>query len=83
MRTFQDDSGREWDAAVYEESYGTQRLVFSVRGTRELRSHELEFTSHFEAQQWLVNQDEAVLRERLDRAPPWEPGGTWREQGSE
>lgn len=75
MRTFEDTSGRAWDAAVTEESYGTQRLIFSVRGARELRSQALTFTGRFEAEQWLLAQGEDDLRRMLAEAPPWHPGG--------
>ena len=81
MRTFEDTSGRAWDAAVSDESYGTQRIVFSVRGARELRSQELGFTSRFEAEQWLLEQDEEELRRLLTEAPAWHPGGGWRTRG--
>jgi hypothetical protein len=74
MRTFEDATGRAWDAAVTDESYGTQRLVFSVRGARELRSQALTFSTRFEAEQWLLAQDEGDLRRMLADAPAWEPG---------
>ncbi len=74
MRTFEDAGGRCWDVAVSDESYGTQRLIFAVRGGTELRAHELEVNSRFEAEQVLLRLSEAELRALLAAAPAWQPG---------
>lgn len=74
MRTFEDSSGRRWDVAVSEESYGTQRLIFAVRGERALRAQELALGSRFEAEQWLLARSDEELRALLETAPAWHPG---------
>lgn len=74
MRTFEDAAGRRWDAAVSTASYGSQLLIFAVRGGEELRACELELYSHFEAEQWLLGITEPELRQMLAQAPTWQPG---------
>jgi hypothetical protein len=73
MRTFQDDTGRYWDAAVSEESYGVQRLIFAARQGNEMRSRELEVYSRADAEQWLLGLEVPELRELLASAVAWRP----------
>lgn len=74
MRSFEDNSGRQWDVAVSDESYGTQRLIFAARRGYEFRAHELELYSRLEAEQLLLRLADAELRALLAGAPAWQPG---------
>jgi hypothetical protein len=73
MRSFEDDSGRQWDVAVSDESYG-QRLIFAARRGYEFRAHELELYSRVEAEQLLLRLADAELRALLNGAALWQPG---------
>ncbi len=73
MRSFADESGRQWDVAVSDESY-TQRLIFAARRGYEFRAHELALYSRVEAEQLLLGLAEAELRALLARAAAWQPG---------
>lgn len=73
MRSFEDDSGTQWDVAVSDESY-TQRLIFAARRGYEFRAQELELYSRVEAEQFLLALGEGELRVLLGRAVPWRPG---------
>ncbi len=74
VRTFEDATGRCWDAAVSEESYGTQRLLFAVRNGSELRAHVLEVSSRGDAERILLALSETELLALLAAALEWRPG---------
>ena len=74
MRTIVDTSGRHWDVAVSEESYGVQRLLFAIRGGNELRAHELDVSGRQQAEQLLLQLTEPELRSLLAGAQLWHPG---------
>ncbi len=74
MRSFEDATGRQWDVAVSDASYGAQCLIFAARKGNELRSHELELYSRFDAEQMLLRLDDAALRALLAGAREWQPG---------
>ncbi|HEX7043255.1 MAG TPA: hypothetical protein VF203_01450 [Burkholderiales bacterium] len=71
MRTFQDASGQLWDAAVQEESYGVERLLFAPRGGGTLRSWVLDANSRYEAEQQLLRLSDEELRGLLAQSEPW------------
>ena len=74
MRTFEDAAGRHWDVAVSEESYGSLRLLFAVRGGSELRAHVLEVSGRYAAEQLLLRLSDQELRALLQASPAWRPG---------
>ena len=71
MRTFEDAAGRQWDAAVHEESYGVERLLFAPRGGGTLRSWVLDANGRYEAEQQLLRLTDEELRTLLAQAEPW------------
>jgi hypothetical protein len=74
VRTFDDDTGRRWDVAVSEESYGTQRLLFAVRQGNEFRAQVLALDSRYDAERLLLGLSTAELRALLAGAEEWQPG---------
>lgn len=71
MRSFEDDQGDPWQAALLNGSYGTVSLVFTeLRGQRILMG-ELHVSNFAEAEQQLAAMDTMALREALTTAEPW------------
>lgn len=73
MRTFDDSTGRRWQAALLEASYGHIMLLFSPFEGSDVRQKLLDADHLAEAEQWLPTVDEAALRELLAQATPWDP----------
>lgn len=71
MRTFCDKAGRRWEVAVGRASYGTQVLIFSQRGGREVRQTLMDANSPLDAQIELDGLGDDELRERLVRSEEW------------
>lgn len=72
MRSFDDDHGNSWQAALMEASYGNVLLVFSRIGAADVLQTPM-FAEHLrEAEQQLADTDEAGLRKWLAEASPWE-----------
>lgn len=71
MRSFTDDDGAVWDAAIERESYGAYRLIFARRRGHELRHLLLDASTFETARTELEELSEPALRERLARAEPW------------
>ncbi|HEX5952657.1 MAG TPA: hypothetical protein VFY94_05710 [Rhodanobacteraceae bacterium] len=71
MRSFDDEHGGHWQAALLEASFGNVLLIFSrIGGDGALRKR-LDADNYQEAEQWLAGSDEASLRALLAEAEPW------------
>ncbi len=70
MRSIDDSAGVTWDVAVGKESYGSMVLLFSRRGSREMRRVSIEANSRLEAERMLSAYDAQALRSKLDAAAP-------------
>ena len=70
MRSFLDDTGRQWQVTLGKESWGTLVLLFtSDRG--EARTSILSAETMFDASAELDALDDDALRERLRDSRPW------------
>lgn len=71
MRTFLDALGREWDAIVGKESWGTLVLLFTPRDGGEVRRTVLASETAFDATEELERLTDDELRALLADAQPW------------
>lgn len=72
MRSFDDELGHHWQAAIMEASYGNVLLVFSRLGASDVLQATLDAAHLREAEEMLAAADEAALRALLADATPWE-----------
>lgn len=73
MRSFEDDQGRLWQAALLDGSYGNVLLIFSLLRGEDLRKQVMQAENLAQAQDQLAVLDEAGLLEALAAADPWDP----------
>lgn len=73
MRSFADEQGRYWQAALLDASYGRVLLVFSALHDARIRRQILAVENLADAMLLLSQFDEADLRARLIDAEPWDP----------
>ena len=76
MRRLADDEGRNWDAVVSRESWGTLYALFVPAGpaaTQPVRQALLQSAGYEQAQQELDAMDESALRALFHSAQPREP----------
>ena len=71
MRSFDDDQGGHWQAALMEASFGNILLVFSRIGAPGALAKTVEAATFPEAEQLLATADDAWLRTVLASARPW------------
>lgn len=71
MRSFDDDQGSHWQAALLEASFGNVLIVFSRIGGEGVLHKTLDTANYREAEQWLAATDETRLRSMLAEAQPW------------
>ena len=71
MRSFDDEHGGHWQAALLEASFGNVMLIFSRIGGEGVLQKTLDTANYHEAEQWLAGSDDATLRTRLAQAEPW------------
>ncbi|HKU79674.1 MAG TPA: hypothetical protein VJQ42_07490 [Rhodanobacteraceae bacterium] len=71
MRSFDDEHGGHWQAALLEASFGNVLLIFSRIGGEGVLHKALDTANYHEAEQWLAGSDEAALRTSLAEAKPW------------
>lgn len=71
MRSFDDERGGHWQAALLEASFGNVLLVFSRIGGEGVLHRALDTANYHEAEQWLASSDVAALRALLAEAEPW------------
>lgn len=66
MRTFRDETGRDWEVVAGRESWGAIVAIFVPRtGGAEIRQTVLRASSYLEATSELARLDERRLRELL------------------
>jgi hypothetical protein len=73
MRTFDDEHGRPWQAALLNASYGNIVLVFSPLAGDDIRQQLLAAENLAEGEAQLTALDDAGLRAMLAEATPWDP----------
>jgi hypothetical protein len=71
MRSFDDDAGNHWQAALMEASFGNVLMIFSRIGADGAMKKPLDSANLHEAEQLLAEADEATLRRLLSDAVPW------------
>lgn len=71
MRSFNDEHGGHWQAALLEASFGNVMLVFSRIGAGGVLRTPLDTANFHQAEQWLASADEDTLRDRLATAESW------------
>lgn len=71
MRSFDDEQGGHWQAALLEASFGNVMLIFSRIGGEGVLQKTLDTGNYREAEQWLAGSDDAALRASLAEAKPW------------
>lgn len=71
MRSFDNEQGGHWQAALMEASFGNVLMVFSRIGADGVLCKALDTANFGEAQTLLADADEARLRELLAEAKPW------------
>ncbi|WIG55458.1 MAG: hypothetical protein OJF61_001244 [Rhodanobacteraceae bacterium] len=71
MRSFDDEHGGHWQAALLEASFGNVVLIFSRIGAGGVLHTPLDTANFHEAEQWLAAASEDALRDRLGKAEPW------------
>ncbi len=73
MRSFRDNHGRRWQAALLDASCGSVHLVFSPLAGAQVRRFQSDVGSLAEAMEWLDALDDQSLRGLLDSAADWDP----------
>lgn len=71
MRSFDDERGGHWQAALMEASFGNILLIFSAIGAEGALGKSLSAANFQEAERMLADADEASLRTLLAEAKPW------------
>lgn len=71
MRSFDDEHGGHWQAALMEASFGNVLMMFTRIGGEGVLQRPLEAANFQEAQRLLADADEARLRALLADAQPW------------
>ncbi|MGH8214269.1 MAG: hypothetical protein ACREPZ_01020 [Rhodanobacteraceae bacterium] len=71
MRSFDDERGGHWQAALLEASFGNVLLVFSRIGAQGVLQTALDAANFHEADGWLAEVDEDRLRSMLTEAKPF------------
>lgn len=71
MRSFDDNRGGHWQAALMEASFGNVLMIFSRIGGEGVLHKPLDTANVSEAGQLLADADEATLRGLLAEAKPW------------
>lgn len=72
MRSFDDERGAHWQAALMEASFGNALLVFSRIGAPDVLQTTLDVANFREAEDWLAGAGEDRLRALLTDAKPWQ-----------
>lgn len=72
MRTFNDEQGQRWQAALLEASYGNVLLTFNPFAGHEVRQIQMDVDNMVQAGHALRELDEAGLQQLLRQARPWD-----------
>lgn len=71
MRSFDDEHGRHWQAALMEASFGNVLLVFTRIGAEGVLHIPLDSANFHQAECWLAEAGEERLCALLGEAKPW------------
>lgn len=71
MRSFDDERGGHWQAALMEASFGNVLLVLSRIGAPDVLQKALDSANFREAEDWLAAASEEQLLAMLAEARPW------------
>lgn len=71
MRSFDDDQGGHWQAALLEASFGNVLVIFSRIGRDGVLHAPLDSANFHDAEQLLADASVAQLRSLLAGAKPW------------
>lgn len=71
MRSFEDEAGGHWQAALMEASFGNVLVIFTRIGAEGVLHKTLDSANLHEAEQLLADADQATLRKLLSEAAPW------------
>ncbi|MGH8129145.1 MAG: hypothetical protein ACRETC_12455 [Gammaproteobacteria bacterium] len=71
MRSFDDERGGHWQAALMEASFGNVLMVFGRIGAEGVLHTTLDSANFHEAEQLLAGVGEERLRSLLAEAKPW------------
>ena len=71
MRSFDDDRGGHWQAALLQASFGNVLIIFSRIGGEGVLHKTLDTPNYHEAEQWLASSDDTALCALLAEAEPW------------
>ncbi|HEX7339533.1 MAG TPA: hypothetical protein VF271_06310 [Rhodanobacteraceae bacterium] len=71
MRSFNDDNGNPWQAALMDGSYGNILLMFTRLGADDTRQRVFDADCLADAEQALAATDDAGLRKLLATSEPW------------
>lgn len=71
MRSFDDEQGGHWQAALMEASFGNVLMIFSRIGGDGALHTPIHAANLNEAENLLADADEARLRKFLAQATPW------------
>jgi hypothetical protein len=72
MRSFDDERGGHWQAALMEASFGNVLLILTKIGAEGVLRAPLDAANFREAESWLAEADDARLRALLAAAEPWQ-----------
>jgi hypothetical protein len=72
MRSFDDERGGHWQAALMEASFGNVLLILTKIGADGVLRAPLDAANFHEAESWLAEADDARLRAMLAEAEPWQ-----------
>lgn len=73
MRTFTDNQGKRWQAALLDASYGNIMLVFSPWQGDGIRQQLLGVENLAEGEASFAAMDDEELQRILAKASPWNP----------
>ncbi|WP_322996852.1 hypothetical protein [Castellaniella sp.] len=73
MRSFNDASGQQWDAALLDASYGNILLIFSARRGQDNRQLLLAAENQAQAEAQLAAYSDDELCAQLNQAQAWDP----------
>lgn len=71
VRSFDDDRGGQWQAALMEASFGSTLLVLSRIGGNGVQVKPLHTANFGEAERWLAEAGDIELRECLAEGKPY------------
>lgn len=71
MRSFDDNQGGHWQAALMQASFGNVLMIFTRIGDDGVYKKPLATATWDEAEQLLASADIASLRQLLAEAEPW------------